>query len=471
MVSTVNISDAGDEGEIAATQSAFSSHILWQQAIDRSPDWIFAKDKNFRYVLANQSYAIALGKTVDEIIGCDDIELGFPDALVFRKDSSSSSGFRQDDIAAFGGKTSNQQHSVTTADRTTRIVEMQTSPLRNEQGEIFACLGTARDITDRRAAEDALQRTLEREAELNKQSRIKTDQLEKAIADLQQAQSKLVQNEKMSALGEMVAGIAHEINNPVNFIHGNLRHLDEYTKDLLQLVETYQSYYPKPPEQLQDEIEEIDLPFLMEDIQKLIVSTKNGSDRIKRIVRSLRNFSRLDEAEFKEADIHEGIESTLVILQHRLKTPDRGKLIEVKRDYGSLPLVKCYAGQLNQVVMNLLVNAIDALESKPIEERWIRIWTECIESEQPEEGRVLIHIADNGSGIPEEVQLRIFNPFFTTKPVGKGTGMGLSISYQIITQKHGGKLYCHSTLGEGTEFVIELPLEPKPVSSDESSAE
>ncbi|MGB3790643.1 MAG: ATP-binding protein [Phormidesmis sp.] len=470
MVSTVNIPDAGDEGEITATQSAVSPHILWREVIDRSPNWIFAKDKDFRYVLANQSYAIAIGKRVDEIIGCDDIELGFSEALVFG-DSEGSSGFRQDEIAAFAGKTSSQQHSVTTAGGTIRIVETQTSPLRNEQGEIFACLGTACDITDRRAAEDTLKRTLEREAELHKQSQIKTDQLEKAIVDLQQAQSKLVQNEKMSALGEMVAGIAHEINNPVNFIHGNLRHLDEYTKDLLQLVETYQNYYPEPPEQLQAEIEEIDLPFLIEDIQKLIVSTKNGSDRIKRIVRSLRNFSRLDEAEFKEADIHEGIESTLVILQHRLKTPDRGKLIEVKRDYGSLPLVKCYAGQLNQVVMNLLVNAIDALESSPIEKRQIRIWTECIEHEEPEEEWVSIHIADSGSGMPEAVRSRIFNPFFTTKPVGKGTGMGLSISYQIITEKHGGRLYCHSTPGEGTEFVIELPLEPKPALSDKDSAE
>ncbi len=275
----------------------------------------------------------------------------------------------------------------------------------------------------------------------------RTAKLQATLRELQLTQQQMVQSEKMSALGQMVAGVAHEINNPVSFIYGNLAHMENYTLDLLSIIAAYQSHYPEPPEALQTQIDDIDLEFITEDIEKLLKSTKVGAERIKAIVLSLRNFSRLDESEFKQADVHEGIDSTLLILQHRYHPA-----IVIERDYGELPPIDCYPGQLNQVFLNLLGNAIDALEAANIAQPKIRIWTKAIDNQ------IEIHIADNGIGIPEAIQLRIFDPFFTTKPVGKGTGLGLSISYQIITEKHHGKISCDSVPGEGTEFAIELPV-------------
>jgi two-component system, NtrC family, sensor kinase len=287
-------------------------------------------------------------------------------------------------------------------------------------------------------------------------------QLKSTIEELHRTQSQMVQSEKMSALGQMVAGIAHEINNPVSFIEGNLIYVEQYMQDLLRLIDSFQQEYPQPPKSLQADLDDVDLSFLSEDFRKIMKSMKVGSDRIRDIVISLRNFARLDEAKFKLADIHEGIDNALMILQHRIKVGSRSVAVQVVKDYSQLPLVECYPGDLNQAFMNLLVNAIDALEESARQNRSSQRQIEpgkiCISTQVKGDNRVEIAIADNGVGIPETVRSRIFDPFFTTKPVGKGTGLGLSISYEIVTQKHRGDIECYSTPGEGSKFVIEIPI-------------
>ena len=299
-----------------------------------------------------------------------------------------------------------------------------------------------------------------RDQQLNQQMQ----QLERTLDDLHHTQSQMVQSEKMSALGQMVAGVAHEINNPVNFIYANLIYLEEHTQDLLRLLNAYQHHYPQPPQSLQADLKRVDLEFLSDDLTKILKSMSMGSERIRDIVVSLRNFSRLDEAEFKPVDLHEGLDNTLMILHHRIKAksgdlPDDWS-VEVVKNYGQLPLVECCPGQLNQVFMNLLANAIDALEDSakrqadyPAQSSAIWISTRVTADHQAQ-----IVIADNGMGIAEAVKSRIFDPFFTTKSVGKGTGLGLSISHQIITEKHHGRMWCDSTPGLGTKFVIEIPI-------------
>jgi signal transduction histidine kinase len=284
-----------------------------------------------------------------------------------------------------------------------------------------------------------------------------TQQIELTLTELKRTQTQLVQSEKMSSLGQLVAGVAHEINNPVNFIYGNLAYASQYTENLINLIKLYQQEYPQPENTILDEIKSIELNFLVEDLPRIISSMKVGSERIREIVQSLRTFSRLDEAEMKTVDIHEGIESTLMILQHRLKAKPEYPAITMIRNYTNLPPVVCYAGQLNQVFMNLLINAIDALEDGikkgQILNPTIKMTTQILEN-----NRIAISISDNGLGIEAEIQKRLFDPFFTTKPVGFGTGLGLSISYQIVVDRHGGELHCNSELGKGTEFVIEIPM-------------
>jgi signal transduction histidine kinase len=306
---------------------------------------------------------------------------------------------------------------------------------------------------------------VETNTELESRVEARTAELQTALQNLQRTQAQMIQSEKMSALGQMVAGVAHEINNPVNFIHGNINYINDYAQGLLHLTRLYQKHFPHPPSEIDNELAEIDFNFLEEDLSKVLQSMRVGTDRIRDIVLSLRNFSRLDESEFKAVDIRESIDSTLMILHYRLKAKPTQPEIQVIKEYGELPLVECYVGQLNQVFMNLISNAIDALEerdqSRTIDEIknypsmiWINV--EVVRS-----GWITIRVADNGPGIREEIKNRIFDPFFTTKPVGQGTGLGLSISYQIVTEKHKGKLGCDSFPGQGTKFVVEIPIRQK----------
>jgi len=348
----------------------------------------------------------------------------------------------------------------------------------------------------------------------------RTSELSQSLQELQQSQVKLVQSEKMSTLGQLVAGVAHEINNPVGFISGNLIHAETYFQDLSKILELYQQYYPHPCSEIREELEAIEPDFLLEDLPKVLQSMKMGTERLSNISLALRNFSRSDLVEKMPVNIHEGLDSTLLILKHRLQAKNKSVAIEVVRDYGDLPLVECYPGRLNQVFMNILVNAIDALElgtseekretrqdSSPAElalavaQQQFRIVPEGIE-DRPSQYRssvhygehshsnetsqtnnkqlftihqfsiptirihtqviesnwVVIQIADNGPGLTELVKQQLFEPMFTTKPPGKGTGLGLSIARQIVEEYHKGRLSCMSAPGEGTEFAIEIPI-------------
>lgn len=346
-----------------------------------------------------------------------------------------------------------------------RDVAIYFSPITRQGQKLLYSI--IHDITQRLQAEEALRQSTQRERE-------KAQELKEALEELKRTQSQLIQTEKMSSLGRMVAGVAHEFNNPVSFIHGNLIHAHQYFQKLLSLIELYQQTYPHPTPKIQELTSEIDLEFLVKDWSKLMHSMQMGTQRIQEIVLSLKNFSRLDEAELKPIDIHEGIDNTLVILQHLLRAEGHRPAIEVIKDYGQLPRVTCYASQLNQVFMNLLSNAIDALENQP-EPRVITIRTETGQeargkrqeedenlsplASRPSPEFVVIRIADNGFGMSEDVQKKIFDPFFTTKTVGSGTGLGLSISYQIVVEKHGGQLSCISAPGKGTEFIVEIPVQ------------
>ncbi|WP_341733190.1 PAS domain S-box protein [Microcoleus sp. EPA2] len=294
------------------------------------------------------------------------------------------------------------------------------------------------------------------------QLRVQSEELEKTLKKLQNTQTQLIQAEKMSSLGQLVAGIAHEINNPVNFIYGNIQPATDYASDLIDLVRLYQEHYPSPPQVISDWIEEIELEYLISDFSKLLESMKTGAARISDIVKSLRTFSRLDQADLKPIDLRENIESTLVILQNRLNGRAGKPKIHLTKNYGKLPKIECYGSLLNQVFMNLLVNAIDAIEQRQdsLEPAAQLDYAGqiAIATSISSENMALISIQDNGCGMTPQVQEKIFNPFFTTKPVGKGTGMGLATSYQIVTENHRGNLRCISLPGEGTEFVISLPI-------------
>ncbi|MEH2033985.1 MAG: ATP-binding protein [Nostoc sp.] len=303
----------------------------------------------------------------------------------------------------------------------------------------------------------------ERTRELNENN----VRLKHTLRELKLTQSQLIQTEKMSSLGQMIAGIAHEINNPVSFIHGNLAHIDNYTQDLLSLIDIYQNIYPDLAPEIEEFLENIDVDFIKEDMPKTLSSMKIGTQRIREIVLTLRNFSRLDEADMKPVNIHEGIESTLLILQSRLQVKPGKPAIEIIKNYGDLPKIECYAGQLNQVFMNILNNAIDALEKSNQEIKAEDIKSNssaiAIRTQAVNADLVVISIKDNGVGMSDSVRERIFDPFFTTKPVGQGTGLGLSITYQIVVDKHHGTIECISEPGQGAEFIIQIPCWQKRV--------
>lgn len=341
------------------------------------------------------------------------------------------------------------EYRLICADGNLRWVYERGQGIFTKKGKLKWLDGVIFDISDRKEAELKLKQ--------------QTQDLENTLRELQRTQGRLIQSEKMSALGQLVAGVAHEINNPVNFIYGNLTPVEEYVSDLLLALDIYRQHYTDLNPEIAEQLEELDIDFLKEDLPKVVNSMKEGAKRIREIVLSLRTFSRLDEAEFKDTNIHEGIDSTLTILQHRLKAKPESPAIQIVKNYDDLPRINCYAGQLNQVFMNILGNAIDALEERDKTRTWeeiqenpsiIFITTELKKAES----LVKIKIGDNGVGIPEDLKDRIFDPFFTTKAIGKGTGLGMSISYQIIVEKHGGQLSYISPPGGGTEFTIELPL-------------
>ncbi|MEL6320236.1 MAG: response regulator [Cyanobacteria bacterium J06626_14] len=294
--------------------------------------------------------------------------------------------------------------------------------------------------------------------QLAQQVTVRTQSLEDALAQLQSSQIQLVQQEKMSALGNLVAGIAHEINNPIGFVRGNVRELQRNLKDIFEHISLYQQH--DSTENITEHAEDIDLDFLLEDIPKMIESMAIGCDRIRDISHSLRTFSREDQNTLTPFNLHDGLESTLLILKHRLKSKDDRPAIQVTKDYGDLPKIECFPGQLNQVFMNILANAIDAIEENYQKNSLDNTTTEpsqiIIKTSATDE-QVHIQIRDNGPGMPETVKQKIFDHLFTTKEVGKGTGLGLAISHQIVVEKHGGALTVNSNPGHGTEFRIMLP--------------
>lgn len=484
----------------ALWESLRESEAHYRRLLQTASEGVWMFDADSKTTFANSRIAEMLGYTEQEMLGRSLFE--FMDEESQRKAQVYVDRRRQ-------GIHERHDFKFLRKDGSDLWAIVSATPILDAKGEFVGVLRMITDISDRKNAEQALRQS-------ESQLRVKNQELEQTLYKLKQTQSQVIQNEKMVSLGRMVAGIAHEINNPISFVYGNIAYVREYANHLLNLIQLYTKYYPEPVPQIQQEMRAMDLDFLRKDFPKLLNSMEDGANRIREIVLSLRNFSRLDEADKKKVNIHEGINSTLLLLQHRLKKQSSHAEVEVLQEYGQLPSVECYPSQLNQVFMNILSNAIEALESQ-VGSKKITISTAVVTREEGERvmgdrdnrklsplqfpiqatatavipqapprikvfpcqeqtdtsltlgGQdyfsnpqyVTIRIADNGPGIPEDIKKYIFDPFFTTKPVGVGTGLGLSICYSIVVEKHGGKLTCISVPGQGTEFIIELPIQQK----------
>jgi PAS domain S-box-containing protein len=428
-----------------------ASRQLLQLVMDTLPEAIFWKDRNSVYLGCNQNFAEDAGVgSPQNIVGKTDYDLAWQqeEADFFRECDRRVMLADQAEL----GIVEPQLQS----DGKQAWLETNKAPLHDANDQVVGILGTYQDITERKQAEIALQ-------ELNQKLEVQAVELAAALKQLQQSQLQLVQQEKMSTLGNLVTGIAHEINNPVGFLLGNLNPAQEYVRDLFELLDLYQQEIPHPKQAIQEKIETIDLAYLREDLPKVLQSMNEGIKRIANISTSLRTFSRSDTKHRVPFQLHEGLDSTLLILKHRLKANEQRPAIQVVQNYGEIPPIHCFPGPLNQVFMNLLANAIDALDESNQGKSFLEIQTQpnCIVVTTQlsiDQYWAIIRIKDNGIGMTEETKQRIFENLFTTKGVGKGTGLGLSIARQIIIEKHNGTIEVDSALGQGTEFVIKIPM-------------
>lgn len=439
-----------DKGDLCGTIFAAErlsevekSDLSWGNVFKLSPDLHAIAGFDGYFKRLNPAWGNLLGYSIEELKEKPFMELVHPDDCEATLEAA-----RQ---LAEGKPHQAFENRYRHRDGSYRWLQWTAMPLGAEQ----LIYTVARDITTRKQTEIALRSS---ESQLRQQ----TEELSRAFDELRQTQMQLVQTEKMSSLGQLVAGVAHEINNPVNFIYGNLVHAKEYTEDILGLLQLYQQHYNEPVPEIQEEAEAIEVEFLVEDLPQLLSSMMVGANRIKDIVASLRNFSRMDEAEMTQMHLSEGLDSTLTILQNRIKAKPNRPAVAIDKDYEDLPKVECYAGQMNQVFMNIISNALDAIEERDqersyrdIEDNPSRI---SLTIRKNDDNTATVCIGDNGPGVPENVRSQLFDPFFTTKPMGKGTGLGLSISAQIVRERHGGRLECQARSDGGTEFIITIPI-------------